>query len=82
MIVIPAKAGIQIESFCFYIAVGFMCRADALHWIPAFAGMTMLIDAYIFGLKRISSEAVASVIKVRSSKTLTRPSAIRRNAAG
>jgi hypothetical protein len=42
-IVIPAKAGIQIENFCFS-SLPNSCRADARRWIPAFAGMTMFFE--------------------------------------
>ena len=38
--VIPAKAGIQLNTSCEALKTNNVCCARVLDWIPAFAGMT------------------------------------------
>ena len=41
LLVIPAKAGIQLNTAREALDIGFLCASHSVfHWIPAFAGMT------------------------------------------
>ncbi len=46
-LVIPAKAGIQIESFCFSLLSDSCAPQTRRGWIQAFAGMTKIENGVI-----------------------------------